>query len=284
MEENGRSVCQRTQKHLEQQDAIESTTVRQFWAWRPEALGSRPTSARAMSAAEPPEKRNRLLGLLPDDEFHSVAAALEPVDLDRGFIIVKADRPIDYVYFLSNGIGSVVTISSDGQRAEAGMFGREGFSPTSAGVGGTISVHEVLMQVEGHGYRMPLDAVIRALSQHPVFANLLARFIQTFASQISYTALCNVTYQVDERLARWLLMCHDRVDGDEIALTHDFISLMLGVRRPSVTTALHVLEGKKLIRAERGRITIRDRKGMEEFAGNAYGKPEEELRRLIGEF
>jgi CRP-like cAMP-binding protein len=237
-----------------------------------------------MSAAEPPEKRNRLLALLPENEFRSVHNGLEPVDLTRGFIIVEADRPIDYVYFLSRGIGSVITISSDGQRAEAGMFGREGFSPTSAGVGGTISVHEVLMQVEGHGFRMPLQGLTEALPENPVFANLLARFIQTFASQISYTALCNVTYQVDERLARWLLMCHDRVDGDEIAITHDFISLMLGVRRPSVTTALHILEGRKLIRAERGRITIRDRKGMEEFAGNAYGKPEEEYRRLIGEF
>lgn len=195
-----------------------------------------------------------------------------------------ADRRIDHVYFLTSGIGSVVTFSADGQRAEAGMFGLEGFSPTPAGVGGTISIHQVIMQVEGRGFRMPLDAVRAAISEQPVFGNLLARFIQTFATQISYTALCNVTYQVDERLTRWLLMCHDRVDGDEIALTHDFISLMLGVRRPSVTTALHVLEGRKLIQAERGRITIRDRKGMLEFAGQAYGKPEEEYRRLIGEF
>lgn len=139
------------------------------------------------------------------------------------------------------------------------------------------------MQVEGYGYRMTLDAALQAISQNPAFANLLARFIQTFASQISFTALSNANYQIDVRLARWLLMSHDRVDGDEIALTHDFISLMLSVRRPSVTTALHVLEGKRFIRSERGRIMIRDRRGMEEFAGNAYGKPEDEYRRLIGD-
>lgn len=164
------------------------------------------------------------------------------------------------------------------------MFGREGFAPTSAGVGGKISVHQVLIQVEGEGFRMPMEAATAAVSEYRVFANLLARFIQAFSAQISYTALCNISCQVDERLARWLLMSHDRVDGDEIALTHDFISLMLGVRRPSVTNALHVLEGRKLIQSERGRITVRDRKGLEEFAGNAYGKPEEEYRRLIGDF
>ncbi|MDM9623296.1 Crp/Fnr family transcriptional regulator [Rhizobium sp. AC44/96] len=227
--------------------------------------------------------QNRLLARLPDQEFRSIASMLEPIDLRQGFVVVEANKPIDHVYFLCSGIGSVITVSSGRHQPEAGMFGREGFSPTSAGVGGTISVHEVLMQVAGWGYRMSLDANLTALSRNPTFANLLARFIQTFASQISYTALSNVNCQIDTRLARWLLMSHDRVDGDEIALTHDFISLMLGVRRPSVTTALHVLEGRKFILSERGRITIRDRRGMEEFAGDAYGKPEEEYRRLIGD-
>ena len=237
-----------------------------------------------MSIAYHPAAQNRLLALLPEREFGAASHHLEPVELPRGFEIVGADGQIEHVYFLCSGIGSVVTVAAEAQRAEAGMFGREGFAPTSAGVGGTISVHQVLIQVEGHGFRMPLDAAKALLPEHPTFSNLLARFIQAFSSQISYTALCNVTCQVDERLARWLLMCHDRVDGDEIALTHDFISLMLGVRRPSVTTALHVLEGRKLIQAERGRITIRDRRGLQEFATTAYGKPEEEYRRLIGEF
>ncbi len=227
---------------------------------------------------------NRLLARLPADEFRNIGKQLEQIDLQRGFNVAGADCLIDHVYFLSSGISSVVTISPGGQRAEAGMVGREGFLPMPAGVGGTISIHEVFMQMDGQGVRMPLHALLAALPENPVFANLLARFIQTFATQISYTALCNANYQVDERLARWLLMCHDRVDGDEIALTHDFIAAMLSVRRPSITTALHVLEGRKLIRAERGRITIRDRRGLEEFTGGSYGKPEEEYRRLIGDF
>lgn len=244
---------------------------------------SRPSTS-AMNVSDHPASRSRLLALLPPHEFASVTDALTPVDLPKGEVIASANGTIEYVYFLCSGIGSVVTASKDGQRSEAGMVGREGFCPTSAGVGGTISVHEVLMQVSGEAYRMPIDAVNDTLSANPIFANLLARFIQTFAAQISYTALCNANYQVDQRLARWLLMCHDRLDDDEISLTHDFVSLMLAVRRPSITNAFHVLEGMKLVVAERGRVTIRDRKGLEEFAGGAYGEPEAEYRRLIGPF
>ena len=237
-----------------------------------------------MSAYQKSQMRNRLLFLIPQDEFRLVMPALSPVTLPKGFVIVSVDEPIDYVYFPFTGIGSVVTVSPEGHKAEAGMFGREGFSPTPAGVGGTISIHEVLMQVEGDGLRIKREDLGRLLPSCPVFSNLLARYIQAFGSQISFTALSNAVHSIDERLARWLLMCHDRVDGDEIALTHEFISLMLAVRRPSVTTALHVLEGHKLIRAERGRITIRDRQALEAFAGDAYGKPEEEYFRLIGDF
>ncbi len=236
-----------------------------------------------MSAYQKSQMRNRLLSLIPEQEFQIVAAALVPIELGKGFVIVKPDEPIDYVYFPSTGIGSVVTVSPEGHKAEAGMFGRDGFSPTPAGVGGTISIHEVLMQVEGEGLRIKQEELTGILSQCPVFSNLLARYIQAFGSQISFTALSNAVHSIDERLARWLLMCHDRVDGDEIALTHEFISLMLAVRRPSVTTALHVLEGYKLIRSERGRITIRDRQALETFAGDAYGKPEQEYSRLIGD-
>lgn len=237
-----------------------------------------------MHVTDHPSLRNRLLSILPIDEFARIAPALEPVDLARGEIIVGAHEAIERVYFLSSGIASVVTASKDGQRAEAGMVGREGFCPTSAGVGGAISVHEVLMQVPGQAYWMPLTFLSGVLPKNPVFANLLARFIQTFAVQISFTALCNANYQIDQRLARWLLMCHDRVDGEEITLTHDFVSLMLAVRRPSVTNAFHVLEGRKLVVAERGRVTVRDRKGLEAFAGGAYGDAEEEYRRLIGPY
>lgn len=226
--------------------------------------------------------KNRLLKSLPPDIYNQIQTLLEPVTLERGQVLVKADQPIDYIYFLCEGIGSVITVSDKGPMVEAGMFGREGFSPTSAAVGATTSIHEVVMQVSGSGHRIEIGSARAEINRNSLFANLLARYIQTFASQLSYTVWANVNLHIHERLARWLLMSHDRTDGDEIVLTHDFIALMLGVRRPSITTGLHVLEGKKLIISERGRITVRDRKGLEDFAGEAYGKPEEEYRRLFG--
>ena len=111
---------------------------------------------------------------------------------------------------------------------------------------------------------------------------LLLRFVQALSTQTAFTALSNAVHQIDERLARWILMCDDRLDGADMPLTHEFMSIMLAVRRPSVTTALHILEGNRLIRAERGCIVVRDRAGLEEFAGDSYGVPEREYERLIG--
>jgi len=115
------------------------------------------------------------------------------------------------------------------------------------------------------------------------FSTIMIRLIEAFAVQLAYTAVSNAAHDVNERLARWILMCHDRVSGDELHLTHEFISLMLSVRRPSVTTSLHVLEGNGFIRAERGLITVRKRAALEDFARDAYGKPEEEYKRLMAD-
>jgi CRP-like cAMP-binding protein len=112
-------------------------------------------------------------------------------------------------------------------------------------------------------------------------AAVLARFTHVFAAQVAYTALSNATDHVDRRLARWILMSHDRIEGDVIRITHDYIAVMLAVRRPGVTTSLHVLEGLHLIRSERGTITIRDRSGLEAYAGRCYGRFEQEYERIV---
>ena len=235
------------QKSFAGSECYRTPTVKESWGAQRRIAGTLPEVAQMYDESK---LHNRLLKSLPPDILNSICSSLEPVTLERGQVIVRANQSIDYLYFLCGGISSVIAVSTRGQLAEAGMVGREGFSPTSGAVGATTSIHEIIMQ--------------------------------TFASQVSYTVWANVNLHVHERLARWLLMSHDRVDGDEIILTHDFIALMLGVRRPSITTGLHLLEGKKLVRSERGRITIRDRRGLEEFAGEAYGKPEEEYSQLFG--
>jgi CRP-like cAMP-binding protein len=226
--------------------------------------------------------KNRILAQLPAKEMAAVSPHLEPIDLPLRFRIVSAGQDIDYVYFLESGLGSIVTVSPKGHKAEAGMFGWEGFAPTPPAVGFGISMQEVVIQSPGSGHRIELKSLWKLLEGCPVLARLLSRSSHNLATQVSYTALSNGVHKIDVRLARWLLMCQDRLSGDEIIITHDYIALMLAVRRPSVTTALHVLEGKRFIASERKLITMRNRRGMEEFACDAYGEPEKEYRQLFG--
>jgi len=225
--------------------------------------------------------RNQILSQLPADELAIVAPRLEHVELPRGFLIAGPDQDIKHIYFLEQGIGSVVSVSPGGQRAEAGMFGCEGFAPTPPIAGSTRSFHEVCIQSSGEGHRLPVATLAHLMTQCPLLSRLLIKSSHNLATQVSYTALSNAAHQVHERLARWLLMCHDRGRQNELTITHDYIALMLAVRRSSVTSALHVLEGNGFIRSERGRIYVKNRKAMEHFARDTYGIPEEEQRHLF---
>lgn len=140
------------------------------------------------------------------------------------------------------------------------------------------------MQVSGRGYRIQSIQLSHAIEESFNLRSLLLRFAQVMSVQTSYTALSNATDNIEQRLARWLLMCDDRSNGETIDLTHAFLSVMLAVRRQSITTSLHVLEGKHLISSGRNRIRVRDRKGLEGFASGTYGPAEDEYRKLIGSF
>ncbi len=226
--------------------------------------------------------RNRLLRLLRPEDFARLAPHLEPVELRQDDVLVEPDQPFEHAYFFERGVGSVIAISREGQRVESGIFGRDGFAPVGLALGIGRSPYSMIVQVPGEGHRLPAGALREALEASPALRDLLLRFTHALSVQTSYTALSNAVHPIDERLARWLLMCHDRAAGDEVALTHEYMSIMLAVRRPSVTTALHVLEGNRFIRAQRGVITIIDRRRLEEFAGDVYGRPEAEYTQLIG--
>lgn len=225
---------------------------------------------------------NRIIGLLPERERGDITPLFEEVSLPRGEVIARAGKPLEHVYFLSSGIGSVIAVSPrSGLISEAGMFGCEGFAPTASAVGANSNPYDIVIQVDAHGHRLDVRKFQEVLQTSKALSILLSRYIYVFAAQVSYTALANAAFKIDRRLARWLLMCHDRHNSNELPITHDFISLMLAVRRPSVTTALHVLEGERLIRSERGRIVMRDRMMLEEYARDAYGRPEAEYKVLM---
>ncbi len=189
---------------------------------------------------------------------------------------------IESAYFLEDGVASIVAQSSGGQVAEAGIIGREGFVYPSIVLGSDTAPLKIEIQVGGSAYRMSATELARVTEQSPTLRRMLLRFAHVNTVQASYSILTNAAHSVEERLARWLLMCHDRSPSDDIALTHGFMGVMLSVRRPSVTDAVHVLEGKGLIETSRGSVTITNRAVLEQLAGDAYGKPEAEYRRLLG--
>lgn len=235
-----------------------------------------------MSNIDQASLRNLLLRQMSPEDFALLAPHLKPCQADKGTYLFKKDQTIETVWFLDSGIGSIITISPEGQRVESGIFGRDGFTPVAAALGDDRSPYDVQIQLADDCHRISFDAFKAALGQSASLHGVLLRYAQALSVQTSYTALSNAVHPVEERLARWLLMCHDRWDDNALPLTHDFMSIMLAVRRPSVTTSLHVLEGNGFIRAERGCIIVRDRTGLEEFAGDAYGPPEREYERLIG--
>ncbi len=234
-----------------------------------------------MSGPLQSQMKNKLLALLPPEDYASIAGALEHIDLPRGTILAKVGEPIEHVYFMTAGIGSLVTTTPEGHRAEAGIFGYEGYLPTTAMADAELSSHDIGVQLPGGAYQVDYQTFRRWMDTNRSFSRIVLRSIEAFSVQLAHTAVSNAVHDVNQRLARWLLMCHDRVSGNEIALTHHFISQMLAVRRPSVTTSLQILEGESFIKSERGLITIRNRPTLEEFAHDAYGKPEREYRRLM---
>jgi len=225
--------------------------------------------------------RNILLRRLRPEDFALLAPHLEAVELPRDMVLSEPDQPSEHAVFFERGVGSIIPTSPERQMVEAGLFGRDGFWPASLTLDTDRSPYQCIVQIAGEGHRMPVEALRQAMAESRPLRELLSRFAQTLTVQVSYTALSNAVHPIDERLARWLLMCHDR-SGNEMPLTHEFMGTMLAVRRPSVTTALHVLEGNGFIRGTRGVVTMRDRRAMEEFAGDAYGRPEAEYARLIG--
>jgi CRP-like cAMP-binding protein len=228
--------------------------------------------------------RNRLLRALPPEVYGLVQPHFETVQVRKGDVVVPPGEPLRYAYFPESGLSSVVSHTKGARRVEVGAFGFEGMASTALVLGADSTPHETLVQVGGTWLRMEADAFSQAMRKSPPLHDLLMRYVQFFLLTISQTALANGTHRTEERLARWLLMAHDRLEGDDVPLTHEFLSLMLGVHRPGVTIAIHLLEGARMIKARRGLITVLDRGKLEEAAGDAYGIAETEYERLIGPF
>lgn len=238
-----------------------------------------------MPSREEPYCRNLLLRAMLPADFKTLKPMLERVELEREQVLVEAGEPIKHLFFLEGGIASVVSELPDTSPTEIGIFGCEGFSGPSAILGSDSASTKTFMQIDGAGaQRIAVEDLRGAAANSASLQAVLLKYIQTMMTQVSHCAVSNANHHMEARLARWLLMCHDRVDGDEIALTHQFMSMMLSAQRSGVTVTLHILEGVGAIRSTRGLVKVIDRIKLEDLAGDAYGVPEAEYRKLIGRF
>jgi CRP-like cAMP-binding protein len=235
----------------------------------------------------PPQEssKNLLLTSLASSDYALLQPHLERSDLKLGQMIFEPHVPIERVHFPEGGVMSMVCEQEVGEQVEIGLYGYEGMSGAAVVLGAGQSPHRSMVQADGAtSLHIASDRLLEACEQSHELRMLLLRYVHTLTVQGSFTAAANAHFELPERLARWLLMCHDRVDNDQIVLTHEFMSMMLAVRRSGVTVTLHTLEGTGAIRSRRGLVIIRDRARLEEIAGDSYGEAEKEYRRLIVTF
>jgi len=225
---------------------------------------------------------NRILGSLARGDREMLEPHLEPVTLKFRQRLELADHKIATVYFIDAGLASIVTHSASGRRqAEVAVIGREGMTGIAIVLGVDRSPHETVVQIEGRGRCIGASVLLSLMQRSRSLPISLMRYAHVLAVQAGQMALANAHGKLEERLARWLLMAHDRLERDELHLTHELLSFMLGVRRSGVTTALHELEKSALISTARGCVTVLNRRGLEESANGLYGVPEAEFERLF---
>jgi CRP-like cAMP-binding protein len=220
---------------------------------------------------EPPANKNLILAAVSRPEYRRLLPFLESVSLPLGESLYKSGDLIEYVYFPDNGLVSLVTHMHDGTAIEVGLIGKDGMVGIPVLLGDDIAFEQAIVQIAGSATRMKASVLKETLKRNhsPLLAELLL-YTRTLMKQIAQTAACNRLHTVEERLSRWLLMCHDRIESDELLLTQEFISNMLGTRRARVGSAASGLQTEGLISYSRGRISILERVGLEEVACECY--------------
>lgn len=219
--------------------------------------------------------------MLPPDEFARLSPELERCSFEQGLILEAPEVPITKVCFPEPGMISVMARTPIGVQAEVGIIGPEGMTGLPLLHGLDRWPHATVVQIPCRALCIEVVAFRSVLAECRPLHDRLLRYAQVFAVQLAQGSLCNGRFTIEQRLARWLLMCHDRTDREDLPLTHELLSLMLGVRRAGITTALRTLNDAGAVKSRRGGIGIRDRARMVAIAGDAYGVPEAEYARVL---
>jgi CRP-like cAMP-binding protein len=215
--------------------------------------------------------RNKILLGIPDEEFAQIRDNLEYVDLPNYTVLHEPRKKLESAYFLNSGMASLVFNTNGGESVEVGVIGNEGFTPVPAAAGLYRSPHQAIMQVSGNGFRMGFDELQDVLHAAPQLQRLLNRYATVHGLQTAQTAGCNRLHDLEQRLARWLLLIQDRVGSGLLRITHEFLAMMLGTDRPSVSLAAGGLRKKRIIEYSHGSVRVLNRKKLESSACECYG-------------
>jgi CRP-like cAMP-binding protein len=213
---------------------------------------------------------NKLLLSFSNREFQAVRPYLEQVALEHHGIVHESQHPAKHAYFPNDGLISLVIVTANGKTAEAGVVGNEGLVGLEAAFGLKRSPLREIVQISGTAYRMSAQRLATVFCKYPGILMRLSRFAIVNRMQISQTAACNRLHEVEQRLARWLLLTQDRVDSGFLAMTHDFLATMLGTDRSSVSEAAAVLQRRKIIQYARGSVRVLNRKALEQSSCECY--------------
>ncbi len=221
-------------------------------------------SERTSGAGKP--AGNVILLSMVDGEFNGLRPHLEYVELPNHLVLHEAGEKLEFAYLPNRGLISLVVAMKDGKTAEAGVVGNEGFTGVPAAVGLSRSPLQAIVQISGNGFRIAVEALRNTLESAPHLRLLLNRYAVLQGMQVAQTAACNRLHDLEQRLARWLLMTQDRVDSRVLYITHDFLATMLGTNRSSVSLAAGFLQRERSIEYNHGAVTIMNRKRLEDFA------------------
>jgi CRP-like cAMP-binding protein len=225
---------------------------------------------------------NHLLAALTGEAYERLVANLDPMTFELGEVVYESGGPMRYVYFPTTSHLSQLYTMIDGSTAEMGLVGNEGVVGIALFMGGETTPNRAMVQGAGGALRMKAKDMLDEFKRGGEFQHLLLRYTQALITQISQTAVCNRLHSVEQRLCRWLLMTHDRAESDQLDMTHEFISNMLGVRREGVTVAAHRLQEAGMIKYVRGHINILDRQQLLAHVCECYQVVKAEHKRLLG--
>jgi CRP-like cAMP-binding protein len=226
--------------------------------------------------------QNRLLNLLPTEDYERLRPHLQPVEFEHKHLLYEADQHIEYVHFLETGVASLVNTMKNGDAAEVGTIGNEGMVGLPVVFGDSQAPTSVYMQVAGRGLQMKAKTFWEEMQGSATLRTVMLHYAHAFFNQVAQSAACNTFHDLLRRCCRWLLMTHDRMQRDEFPLTQEFLAMMLGVQRPGVTLAAGELQRIGLIRYTRGHITILDHEALIKRSCECYAVSTREFDRLLG--